>query len=595
MKQEICGRLAALRKKMAEAGVDIYVVPMGDFHGSEYISDHFRTVRFLTGFTGSAATVAVTQEDAWLWTDGRYFLQAEQQLEGTGVTLMRAGLPETPSVPDHLAAQLPESGTLGFDGRVVMLREADAWQKAIQKKQGKLLVTRDLVGEIWDDRPAMAFGPLFDLPREIYEEEAAAKIARVRAEMEKQGCSAHIISALDEIAWLLNLRGRDVDCNPVFFSYMLIGRESAKVFLKQSVLSDEIRGRIEAQGAEIGEYAEFLAAVSGLPADSTVLLDPSRTGSAVRAALPEGSKVKLAADTAVKFKSVKNASEQKALRESHRRDGVAMVRFLYWLKHHPDVSELTEVTAAEHLDLLRTEMGAFELSFGTISAYGSNGAIVHYGPRKENCARLAPKGFLLVDSGGQYLTGTTDITRTIALGPLSYEEKHYFTAVLRGHLRLQGAIFPKGCTGQNLDILARGPLWEERRDYRHGTGHGVGFCLNVHEGPNSFRWQPAFPTPAFEPGMVTTDEPGYYQTGDFGIRIENELLCVPAGEDGYGDFLKFEPLTLCPIDREAILKEEMDASEIRLLNEYHAFVWERLKDSLPAPVAAWLREETRPL
>ena len=594
-KTETRGRIAGLREKMAEKGIDLLIVPMGDYHGSEYLSAHFRTVREMSCFTGSAATLAVTREEAGLWTDGRYFLQAEEQLKGTGIDLYKMAMPGVPTVAEFAAAKLPEGGTLGFDGRVVTLSQEQAWEKALAEKHPRIESRYDLPGEIWTDRPAQAFRPVFALPEEVTGESVPDKLARVREALRLSGASVHLLTSLDDIAWLTNLRGDDVTCNPVFFAYLLLTEDRAELFVRTAAFSKEIREKLTEAGIVLREYETFFRAVAVLPAGSAVLLDGKKACYAIRAALPEGCSVIEAVNPTTLMKAVKNAAEQEALRDSHRRDGIAMVKFLYWLKKHPHIEELTEITAAEYLNDLRLKEGAFEISFGTIAAYGQNGAVVHYDPKLSGGAPLFPRGFLLVDSGGQYETGTTDITRTIALGPLTRQEKHFFTVVLRGHLRLQAAVFQKGCNGQNLDILARGALWDEQKDYRHGTGHGVGFVLNVHEGPNSFRWQPAYPSAVLEAGMVTTDEPGYYQAGDFGVRIENELLCVPAGTGEYGEFLRFEPLTLCPIDREAVLPEEMDASEIRALNAYHDRVYRELKDDLPAEIVAWLKEATRPV
>ncbi len=589
------GLVKELRKAMRERGIDLYVIPMGDCHGSEYISAHFRAIRAISCFTGSAGTLAVTREKAGFWTDGRYFLQAEEQLRGTGIDLYRMGMPGVPTVAEFLAAELPEGGTLGFDGRIVTLSQEQSWEAALAGKNARIESHFDLADEIWPDRPAQEFRPVFALPDEVTGETISSKLARLRAAMEKAGADVHLITSLDDIAWLTNLRGDDVTCNPVYFAYLCVTKEKADLFARTAAFPEAARETLRRGGICLHEYEEFFGAAAALPAAAKVLLDTKKASYAIRAALPAGVSVIEAVNPSTLMKAVKNEAEQEALLDSHHRDGLAMVKFLYWLKHHPCREELTEVTAAEMLDGLRKEEGAFELSFGTIAAVGGNAALAHYDPKLTGGAALPPHGFLLVDSGGQYPTGTTDITRTIVLGKLTRQEKHLFTAVLRGHLRLQSAVFPKGCVGQNLDVLARTALWEDLKDYRHGTGHGVGFILNVHEGPNAFRWQTAHPTAVLEAGMVTTDEPGFYQEGEFGVRIENELLCVPAGGSEYGEFLRFEPLTFCPIDREAILPEEMDASEIRALNAYHERVYQELKDDLPAETAGWLREVTRPV
>ncbi len=594
IRQEI---LTALRQKMKALGMDALVIPTGDYHGSEYISSYFKTVRFVTGFTGSASTVAVTADEAALWTDGRYFLQASRELEGSGIELMRTGMPGVPSLAEYLEDKLPEGGTLGFDGRVVTCSQAAQWADALKKKHIRFLTDHDPVGSVWADRPAQSFHDAFILGEEYSGESAASKIARVRAAMKEQGADCHFLTSLDDICWLLNVRGDDVPSNPVVFSFVMITPEEALWFLDRKAVNASVQEAVEDQGVSLRDYDGIWQAASELSGSSKVLLDPAKTSFALEASLPDSAEKIHALNPSTLMKAVKNETEQKMLRIAHEKDGVAMVKFLYWLKHLDAVEGLTEWDAAEYLKNCRTEAGAFELSFGTIAAMGANASVIHYGPTPEKCSPLKPEGFLLVDSGGQYKEGTTDITRTITMGPLSDAEKLHYTAVLRSMLDLGSAKFLDGCTGRQLDILARIPVWEMGLDYRHGTGHGIGYCLNVHEGPNSFRWKAADRRETvMEAGMVTSDEPGLYMDNAYGIRTENALLCVEAETTEYGRFLAFEHLTLCPIDTEAIIKDELSEREKQSLNTYHAMVYERLKGKgLTEEEEAWLREVTLPL
>ena len=589
-------RMAALRQKMDEAGIDAYVVSCGDYHGSEYYSDYFCTLQAMSGFTGESSLLVIGKTQSALWVDGRFFLQGALELEGTEIRLMRMGLPGVPTVTAYLKELLPEGGCLGFDGRVITLRQAGEWQKALAEKQVRLAATRDLVGEVWEDRPAQVFAPLFALPERVTGESAASKLARVREAVKAAGADAHLITSLDDIAWILNLRGGDVPCNPVFFSFLLLREADGEWFVHRDAVSEEIRLQAEALGLKLREYNEIWTDGNVFAGIRRLLLDPARACCFFRAVLPEQVTIVEAANPSTLMKAVKNRAEQEALRKAQHQDGLAMVRFLYALTHKPDIEAWDEMDAGDYLEQCRREAGAFDLSFPSISAMGTNAAIVHYAPERGKCARLAAEGLYLIDCGGQYPEGTTDITRTVALGPVSERAKFCYTAVLRGMLRLAAAKFPKGCTGYHLDVLARGPLWDAGLDYRHGTGHGVGFCLNVHEGPNAFRWtlpQDVKAMVPLEPGMVTTDEPGYYEEGAFGIRIENDLLCVEDEHSPYGDYYRFETLTLCPIDLTPVLTEQLTQYEKQQLNDYHERVYRELQQDLPEEIRQWLREVTR--
>nr|MBQ6243063.1 aminopeptidase P family protein [Lachnospiraceae bacterium] len=590
--------LQALRTKMQLAGIDVYVIPSGDFHGSEYLSDHFRCMRFVSGFTGSAGTLVITPEEAWLWTDGRYFIQAERQIAGSGFGLMRMAQAGVPTVEEYLKDTVKDGQTLGFDGRVVTARLVEAWEKALEGKNAKLAAGRDLVGEIWADREPQDFHDAFILEEKYTGESAADKIARVRAEMEKAGADLYFLTSLDDIAWLLNIRGADLPHTPVVFGFLEITAEKCIFYCRPDVLNGEVKLYLQAQGVTLAAYDLFWSAVPAKSRGKHVLYDPAKTAYRVKADLaPDAAKIEAVNPTTL-MKCVKNKTEQESMREAHRKDGIAMVKWLYWLYNQADLESLSEIDVSDYLEQCRRDAGAFDLSFDTIAAMGPNAAMMHYKATPESHAMLKREGFLLVDSGGQYKDGSTDITRTMALGPVTEEQKRHYTAVLKSMLRLGAAKFLKGCTCYFLDILARGPVWDLGIDYRCGTGHGIGFVLNVHEGPNGFRWsKPATMDGlvTLEAGMVTTDEPGVYIEGSHGIRIENELLCVEDEENEYGRFMRFEHLTLCPIDLAALIPEELSPEERRALNAYHAMVYERLHDGLTADEAAWLRKVTQPV
>ncbi|MBR4166108.1 MAG: aminopeptidase P family protein [Lachnospiraceae bacterium] len=508
---------------------------------------------------------------------------------------MRMAVRGVPTVTEYLTDTVEDGQKIGFDGRIVSLKLAEEWQEKFREK-GKTVTfaaDRDLIGEIWKDRPAQIFRDAFLLPEKYTGRSASAKLESLREKLAEKKAGAFILSSLDDIAWLFNLRGDDVLNNPVVFAFACVDEARAELFVKTDVVSESVREVLAAQGVVLRPYEEFWKL--SVPEGTACLLDPAKTSYLVG----RGVKDRIAAvNPTTLMKCVKNPTEQEALRESHRKDGIAMVKWLYWLKHHPAPETLSEIDVSDALEKCRREAGAFELSFGTIAAMGPNAAMMHYSAKPEQFSMIENKGFLLVDSGGQYPDGTTDITRTITMGPLSEKQKKHYTAVLKSMLRLAGAQFLKGCTCYFLDILARGPVWDLGIDYRCGTGHGVGFCLNVHEGPNGFRWSRPVSMDGLvelEPGMVTTDEPGIYLEGEYGIRIENELLCVAGEENEYGQFLKFEHLTLCPIDLTPVLVEELSPEERRDLNAYHAMVYDRLKSGLTDEEAAWLKEITQPV
>lgn len=593
---DIPERLTALRARMAKAGVTLYLVPTSDFHGSEYVGEYFKCREYLSGFTGSAGTLLVEETQAWLWTDGRYFLQAQRQLEGSGITLMRMGEEGVPTLPEKLAELCGPGAVLGFDGRTLSARFVNSLRRKLPGLA--LRPGLDLAGEVWPGRPALSQQPVWELPAEAAGRTRAQKLADIRAGMRAEGAGLLLLTCLDEIAWLFNLRGDDVACCPVFLAYALVEEDHARLFAAREAFSQELAASLKADGVELCPYGDIFAALRALPGGSALWLDSATANYSLFCSLPAGTHVTDKPSPAVLAKSVKNDAEIQGEKTAHLYDGIALTKFIYRLKTG-GAEGLTELSAADILEELRRHQpGYLGPSFETISAYGPHGAVVHYAPTPETDLPLQARGFLLVDSGGQYRTGTTDVTRTIALGPLTGQERQLYTAVLRGHLALAAARFRQGCTGRNLDYLARAPLWEKGLDYNHGTGHGVGFLLNVHEGPNNIRWRPA-QNPADDavllPGMITSDEPGIYLDGRFGVRLENLLLCTQAQRTEYGVFLSFEPLTLAPFDRQAILPGEMTREELALLNRYHQRVYETLAPHLSPEEARWLQAETLPL
>lgn len=590
-------RLAALRGEMKKREIDIYVVPTADFHESEYVGDYFKARKFITGFTGSAGTAVITMTEAGLWTDGRYFVQAEAQLAGSTVTLYRMGEEGVPKVDEFLADRLPEGGRLGFDGRVVNGNWGKRLFALAEKKGGSLSVDEDLIDRIWEERPALSKKPVFLLEERYSGCGTADKLAAVRAEMKKEGADVHILTCLYDIAWLLNIRGGDIDSVPVVLSYLALTERECIWFLQEEVLDETIGAYLRENGIATRPYNDIYDYVRELPAETCVLADCGSVNYRIVSSLREGIRIADKPNPTEQMKAVKNPTEVENTRLAHVKDGVAFTKFMYWLKTNIGKVPMTEISASDYLEARRREQEHFiELSFDTICAYGPNAAMMHYAATPESNAKLRPEGFLLVDSGGHYFEGTTDITRTMALGPVTDEMRTHFTAVCRSNLNLAAAKFLHGCTGLNLDILARGPLWEMGIDYRCGTGHGVGYLLNVHEGPNGFRWRVVperHDNGVLEPGMITTDEPGVYLEGKYGIRTENELVCREAEKNEYGQFLCFENITYAPIDLDAVDPEQMTGRERALLNAYHKKVYETLSPHMTEEENEWLKTYTR--
>ena len=591
-------RLALLRKEMEKRRIDAYVVVTDDFHASEYVGAHFKSREFLSGFTGSAGTLVVLPDAAALWTDGRYFLQAAQQLDGSGIELMRMGQPGMPEIPAFLRDNVPENGRIGFDSRTVSNDFARSIGEKTREKHIRFAGGEDLVDLVWADRPALSCERLWELGAEYAGLTRAEKLKMAREKMEELGADVFVIPALDEIAWLLNLRGNDVLYTPVFLSYLLLTREGATLCVQESAVSAEIETELKAAGVELAPYDDIYRLVAALPRGTRVLLDGERANYRITQSVPEGAETVDRPSPIQLMKAMKTPAEQENERLAHIKDGVAVTRFLCWLKHTVGSEPITELSAAKKLESLRAEGEHYlEQSFDPILAYGAHGAIVHYEPTEETDIPLEPRGLCLADTGAQYLEGTTDITRTVALGPLTAEERHVYTLVLRGHLQLGAARFLHGCTGENLDMLARAPLWENGLDYNHGTGHGVGFVLGVHEGPERVHWDVNRQKRhcVIEEGMIFSNEPGIYLAGKFGVRIENLVVVRAVEENEYGRFLALEPLTLVPYDRDAIDPALLSPRDVELLNAYHARVYAALSPYLSGSELAWLKEATAPV
>ncbi len=589
-------RLKDLRELMEQRGIDIYVVPTSDFHESEYVGEYFKARKFITGFTGSAGTAVITKTQAGLWTDGRYFVQAKNQLKDSTVTLFPMGEENVPTVAEFVKENLPPKGCIGFDGRVVNGKAGEEYKNVADEKKGRLYVEEDLVDLIWEERPPMSKKPFFILEEKYSGKSTKEKLQEVRGEMEKEKADIHILASLYDIAWLLNVRGGDIDYVPVVLSYLVLSKEECVWFLQQEILTEEQKSYLKDNGIVTKEYEEIYSYVPEIPGDKKALLHKSEVNYRIVNALKDTVEIIDKENPTELMKSVKNKTEAENTIKAHVKDGVAFTKFMYWLKNSIGKEEITEISASDVLENFRRQQENFlDLSFDTISAYGANAAMMHYSATEETNALLKPEGFLLVDSGGHYLEGTTDITRTMALGPITEEMRLHFTTVLCSNLNLASARFLHGCTGRNLDILSRGPLWKLGIDYKCGTGHGVGHILNVHEGPNSFRWQKreGVPEAVLEEGMITTDEPGVYIEGAYGIRTENELLCKKGVKNEYGQFMEFETITYAPIDLDAIDPNLMTEEQRAVLNEYHKKVYEVLSPYMTQEENKWLKEYTR--
>lgn len=588
-------RITALRAIMKRDGIDYYYIPTADFHESEYVVEYFKARKFITGFTGSAGVAVIGQEEAWLWTDGRYFIQAANQIEGSGFGLMKMGQEGVPTVMQYLGEKLQEGQCIGFDARVVNTNDAKEFAKIAAKKHGSLKTDKDLLDEVWTDRPELVHQPADVLKDEFNGEATASKLARVREQMEKEDAQYHIISTLDDIAWILNVRGDDIPHVPVVLSFLVIGKEDAMWFVEENALSDAVKEMAAECGITIRPYEDVYAYAATIPENSTVLLDKRKVNYRITNALSETVHIVSKANPSQLMKSIKNEIELENTRKAHLLDGIAVTKFMYWLKKNVGKIPMDEVSVSDYLQSLREQMEGYrDISFDTIAGYNANAAMMHYKAEPDTAAKLEPQGMLLVDSGGHYDTGTTDITRTFVLGPISDIQKKHFTMVVKSNLNLANVKFLYGCNGISLDVICREPIWKENLDYQCGTGHGVGYLLNVHEGPNSFRWQyrPGFDNP-FEAGMITTDEPGIYLQDQYGIRTENELICVKGEKNQYGQFMGFENITYVPIDLDGIDKQYLNAEDVKQLNDYHKMVYEKISPYMTPEENEWLKEYTR--
>lgn len=590
MNQTIKQRINALRTKFGQEGIAAFIVPSTDPHLSEYVAPHWQSREWISGFTGSAGTVVVTREKAGLWTDSRYFLQAAQQLEGSDIDLYKEMLPETPSIPAFLSANLKPGEAVGIDGTVFSAEEAMQLQDKLKKDGISVKNIADPMNLIWTDRPAMPEGPAYIYETKYAGKSSQEKIATIRKEMEETGAEALLISALDEIAWTLNIRGNDVHCNPVVVSHLLIGKNDAHFFIQPQKVTEKLSAYLKEIGVSIHSYEDIEPFLNRLTA-SSILLNPSKTNYAAYSAIRPDCRIVKGASPVVLLKAIRNEQEIAGIHAAMQRDGVALVKFLKWLEEAVPAGGETEISVDKKLHEFRAAQPLYMgESFDTIAGYKEHGAIVHYEATPETDVPLKPEGFLLLDSGAQYLDGTTDITRTIALGALTEEEKTDYTLILKGHIDLAMAVCPEGTRGAQLDVLARMPIWQHRMNFLHGTGHGIGHFLNVHEGPQSIRMNENPVT--LQVGMVTSNEPGVYKAGSHGVRTENIVLTVKAGEGMFGNYLKFETITLCPICKKGIIKEMLTTEEIDWLNDYHRNVYEKLSPDLNKEEQEWLREAT---
>jgi len=608
----ISNRLIQLRDIMEEIKIDVYVIKTADFHQSEYTGVYFNEREFMSGFTGSAGTLVVTKTKSALFTDGRYFIQAEKQLQGTEIQLMKSGVVGTPTIFEYIDENVSENGCVAFDGRTIEAVWGLELEKMLDKKNATISYNKDYIDIIWTTRPSLSKEPAYLLDVKFAGEPVKDKLKRLRSEMTKKNVDTHLIATLDDVCWLFNIRGNDVQYNPVVLAFAVITMQEVYLFTDVDKFSMEMKNVLTTDYIMIKAYEDVYGYVEKMEKPA-ILIDTERINYSLYKKIPETAKIVLAQNPTVLMKAIKNSIEVQNLKAAHVKDGVAVTKFLYWIKERMKIEEnmrtkqdvdskiadplkISEISAADYLEKCRREQEGFiELSFDTISAYNANAAMMHYSATTESNAVLKPEGMLLVDSGGQYFEGTTDVTRTIALGPVTKQMKKDFTLTLKGMLNLANAKFLYGCSGMNLDILARGPLWNEGIDYRCGTGHGVGYLLNVHESPNGFRWK-HIPGRndlcVLEEGMVTSNEPGVYIEGSYGIRIENEIVCKKSQNNEYGQFMEFEMLTVAPIDLDLVDLDYFSKIDIERLNSYHRFVFDTLSPYLEDTQRLWLKKYT---
>ena len=592
MKELIRNRISDLRANMQEKGLSAYVIFGTDPHMSEYLPERWQTRAFIAGFTGSAGMVVVGLDKAALWTDSRYFLQAEEQLAGTGIDLVKMRTPGHPEPDQWIKNNLQKGDVAGIDEWSVSISQFGTLQSSLAASGITLKETGDLLDEIWTDRPALPDSPVFEHELKYACTSRNEKIEVIGAELKKVGADMQIITALDDLAWTFNLRGSDVECNPVFMSYAIVSEKETTLFVNPQKISAELKTKLESEGIQIRGYEEITASLQQLPAHSRILIDCDRTNQAIRKNIPKQCLMIEGLSIPCRLKAIKSQGEINHIRQAMRKDGVALVEFLYWIENNLGKIPVTEYTVAEKLNELRAKQAGFKgISFYPIVGYKEHGAIVHFHVAEDNALPVEKDGFLLFDSGGQYLDGTTDTTRTIALGELTARQKSDFTITLKGMISLTNAKFPVNTRGYHLDILARKDMWQHGMNYGHGTGHGVGYFMNVHEGPMSIRQE--FNDRVIEAGMVLSNEPAFYRLGEYGLRTENMMVCVKDETTEYGDFLRFDTLTLCPIDDKAIEKSLLNPEEIEWLNNYHQWVYDELAPLVNDELKGFLKEQTK--
>ncbi|MGE7923976.1 aminopeptidase P family protein [Viridibacillus arvi] len=584
-------RVALLRKKMLEHQIDAYIVPSFDAHLGEYVADHWKSREWISGFTGSAGTVVITLDDAGLWTDGRYYIQAVSQLADSGIRLFRMADPGVPAYSEWLADVLKKGNTVGFDGTVFSINMVRKMEADFKAKNIELKMNQDLVGDLWEDRPEIPTGAIFMHDVKFAGKTQIEKLTEVRSEMAKKDANYYLLTSLDDIAWLLNIRGVDVPNNPVAIANVIVTDKDCFLFIEASKVSPEVKAELEAQGIQVKATEEIHEVLGKLSSEDTIILDANKTNSSFYYAINSATKKVECTDITTDLKAIKNDIEIENMKWSQIKDGVAIVRFIKWLKSAVSTGEITEIAAEEKLEAFRSEQEGFVgPSFDTIAGYKEHAAMMHYKAAEETQFTLENEGLFLIDSGGQYYDGTTDITRTIVLGKLTDVQKRDFTLVLKGFIALSAVKFLHGSSGANLDVLARQPIWQHGIDYKCGTGHGVGFFLNVHEGPHSIRNTNHV---RLDRGMIITNEPGIYLEGEYGIRTENLLVVVEDEKTEFGQFMKFDTITYCPIDLAGVNTELLVESEKQWLNDYHEEAYAKLSPYLNEEECAWLKEETK--
>lgn len=592
---EIKERINCLQKLMKENDIQAYIIPTDDFHSSEYVGDYFKCREYMSGFTGSAGTLVVLEESAYLWTDGRYFLQADKQLEKTGIVLMKSGQSDVPIIEEFLKRELKEGDTIGFDGRTISKNFADKLLERIKEKNIKINGTVDLVNIIWKNRPEISKEQVWQLDIKYAGISRKEKMKKIREKMKEAGADVFIDAALDEIAWLLNLRGNDIAYTPVFLSYMIIREDRAILCIHREVISEKIEDELKEDGIAIAEYEEIYKLADEISDKEKVLYDSGSINYNLYNSINKNATIINRESPIALMKAMKNPVEVENIKKAHIKDGVAMCKFIYWLKKNVPLGNVSEISAAEKLVEFRAQMDGFlDQSFAPIFGYGEHGAIIHYSATEETNVVMEDKGLCLIDTGAHYYDGTTDVTRTVVLGELTKEEKEAFTIVLKGNLNLANTTFVYGTTGANIDCVARRPLWEKGMDFNHGTGHGVGYILGVHEGPQNISKNSKSKT-KLEDGMIVSDEPGFYKEGKFGIRHENLLLCKKETKNKYGQFMVFDVLTMVPFDSDGIDLSLMNEDEVDYLNNYHKKVYENISPYLNEEEKKWLKNSTKML